>query len=441
MNDALSLSKLIPISLVLFSSFFGAGNLLFPPLFGYLSGSNLNIATLGFCVTGVGMPLLGVLAIAAAGVTDLTKLASPVNVTYSKIIMFLTSMTIGLFAIPRTAAFSYEIGIRPLLDTVAGAGSWYLFAYCMLYFLFSYYVANNPSKVLTWLGNVLTPALLVCLAILFIKVMTAPAYAPSAPHGAYLTTPFLKGFQEGYNTMDLLASFLFGASTLTAIKMHGITDKKQLVRSCLFSGIIAAGLLGFVYYFLGYSGAEAHRYLSGEFTNGAGILVAISGEYLGSWGKTVLAMIILLACLTTCIGLIASISDYFVILFDHRLSKKTWAILLTVTCFFLSNFGLDAIIRMAIPLLCFLYPIVIALAMLNAFGFGGNKRVFRCTMWIVTLFAIVDGLKAAAVTIPMENYLFSIPLYEDGFGWFTVALLGTMAGVIWDHMKREERSE
>ena len=439
MNNSLSLGKLIPISLVLFSSFFGAGNLLFPPLFGYLSGNNLNIATLGFCVTGVGMPLLGVLAIAVTGITDLTELAKPVNVTYSKIIMFLTSMTIGLFAIPRTAAFSYEIGIKPLLGSEAG--SWHLFAFCVLYFVFSYYVANNPSKVLNWLGNVLTPALLACLAILFFQVLTAPSFVPAPPHGAYLTTPFLKGFQEGYNTMDLLASFLFGASTLTAIKLHGITGKQQLIKSCLLSGIIAAGLLGFVYYFLGYAGAEAHRYLSGEFTNGAGILVATAGEYLGTWGKTVLAMIILLACLTTCIGLIASISDYFVILFDRKLSKKTWALSLTLACFFLSNFGLDTIIKMAIPLLYFLYPIIIALAMLNAFGFGGNKRVFRCTMWIVTLFAIVDGLKAASVAIPMESYLSSVPLYEDGFGWFTVALVGAMVGVIWDHMKRTDETE
>ena len=118
MNNSLSFGKLIPVSLVLFSSFFGAGNLLFPPLFGYLSGSNLNIATLGFCITGVGLPILGVLAMAMTGGSDLTEVASPVNVAYAKIIMFISSMSIGpLFAIPRTAAFSYEIGIKPLFGT------------------------------------------------------------------------------------------------------------------------------------------------------------------------------------------------------------------------------------------------------------------------------------------------------------------------------------
>ena len=86
MNNSLSLGKLIPVSLVLFSSFFGAGNLLFPPLFGYLAGSNLNIATLGFCITGVSLPILGVLAIAMTGGTDLTEVAAPVNIAYAKII-------------------------------------------------------------------------------------------------------------------------------------------------------------------------------------------------------------------------------------------------------------------------------------------------------------------------------------------------------------------
>ena len=432
MNKSLSLSKLIPVSLVLFSSFFGAGNLLFPPLFGYLSGSNLNIATLGFCVTGVGLPILGVLAIAMTGGSDLTEVASPVNIAYAKIIMFISSMSIGpLFAIPRTAAFSYEIGIKPLLGTTE---PWQLALYSALYFAFSYYVANNPSKVLNWLGKVLTPALLVCLAVLFVKVLLAPSFTPDAPQGEYLNTPFLKGFQEGYNTMDLLASFLFGAATLTTIKTLGITGKKDLIKTCLWAGIIAAGLLAVIYYFLGYSGAESHRYLSGEFSNGAGILVATAHEYLGAGGTGILSAIIILACLTTSIGLIAAISDYFQILFNGMLSKKTFGILIALLSFGLSNFGLDMIIKMAIPILCFLYPVMIALALLNVFGFGGNKRVFRCTMWIVTLFAIVEGLKAAAIPVPMEDIFASVPLYNEGFGWFTVAVMGAAVGVIWDRI-------
>ena len=134
-----------------------------------------------------------------------------------------------------------------------------------------------------------------------------------------------------------------------------------------------------------YAGAEAHRYLSGEFSNGAGILVATAHEYLGAGGTAILSAIIILACLTTSIGLIAAIADYFHILFNQKLSKKTMGFLVALLSFLLSNFGLDMIIKMAIPVLCFLYPVMIALALLNVFGFGGNKRVFRCTMWIEKL--------------------------------------------------------
>jgi len=281
---------------------------------------------------------------------------------------------------------------------------------------------------------VLTPALLACLAILFVKVLLAPAFTPNAPQGEYLAAPFLKGFQEGYNTMDLLASFLFGASTLTAIKSFGIEKKAVLVKTCLWAGLIAAALLALIYYFLGYAGAEAHRYLSGEFSNGAGILVATAHEYLGSGGTAILSAIIILACLTTSIGLIAAISNYFHILFNGIFSEKVLGFFIAMLSFLLSNFGLDTIIKMAVPILCFLYPVMIALAFLNVFGFGGNKKVFRSTMWIVTLFAIVEGLKAAAIPIPMEGLLAAVPLYKAGFAWFTVAVMGVTAGVIWDRM-------
>ena len=122
-------------------------------------------------------------------------------------------------------------------------------------------------------------------------------------------------------------------------------------------------------------------------------------------------------------------------LFGKKLSQKTMGVLIALLSFVLSNVGLDMIIKMAIPILCFLYPVMIALALLNVFGFGGNKRVFRCTMWIVTLFAIFEGLKAAAIPVPMESILASVPLYTAGFGWFTVAVMGAAVGVIWDRMK------
>ena len=441
MNNNLTWGKLVAISFVLFSSFFGAGNLLFPPLFGYLSGSNLNLAALGFCITGVGLPILAVLAVACTGTDDLTEVARPVNVAYAKILLFTTSLVLGpLFAIPRTAAFSYEIGIAPHLG---GSSAVHLFVYSVVYFIFSYYVANNGSKVLNWLGKVLTPALLICLAALFVCVLAGPSFTPQPPQDLYLTNPFLKGFQEGYNTMDLLAGLLFAGGTLASIRAFGVTGKKEMIKACSLAGLIAMILLAAIYYLLAYSGAEAHRYLEGSFANGAPVLMAISYEYLGTYGSWILSIIIILACLTTSIGLISSISHYFVILFNHRISQKRMAFWIALASLGISNFGLTSIILGAIPVLCFLYPIVIALSLLNVCGFTGNKRVFRCTMWIVTVASVFEGLKAANVQIPatMQDSLAVIPLYSDGFGWLTIAIVGAVVGILFDHYKKSQEKK
>lgn len=436
MRDTMTWGKLLAISFVLFSSFFGAGNLMFPPLFGYLAGGNLNMATLGFCITGVGLPLMAVLAVAFTGSDDLTDVASPVNVAYAKILLFTTCLVIGpLFAIPRTAAFSYEIVVAPHLGAPSPLS---LFCYSALYFLFSYYVAHNESKVINWLGKILTPALLLCLVLLFLRVFLGPSFTPQHPQGLYLTNPFLKGFQEGYNTMDMLAGLIFAGGTLSAIKKCGVTGRGQTLKAFVGAGLIAMLLLAAIYYGLAYAGAEAHRYLEGTFETGAPILVAIALEYLGHYGTLILSLIIILACLTTSIGLISSISHYFEILFQHKVSQKRLALAITAASLLISNFGLTSIVMGAIPVLCFLYPIVIALSLLHLCGFTGNKRVFRCTMWIVTVASVFEGLKAAHVEIPasVHQTLSIIPLYADGFGWLTIAIFGAVVGVLYDTYKK-----
>ncbi|XOQ52518.1 MAG: Branched-chain amino acid transport system carrier protein [Succiniclasticum sp.] len=441
MQNSLTWGKLLAISFVLFSSFFGAGNLLFPPLFGYLAGGNLNMATLGFCITGVGLPLMAVLAVAFTGSDDLTEVARPVNVAYAKILLFTASLVIGpLFAIPRTAAFSYEVVVAPHL----GAPSpMYLLLYSVIYFLFSYYVADNESKVINWLGKILTPALLICLIVLFVRVFSGPSFTPEAPQGLYLTNPFYKGFQEGYNTMDMLAGLIFAGGTLAAIKDCGLTDRRQTLKAFVIAGLIAMALLAAIYYGLAYAGAEAHRYLSGDFATGAPVLVAIASEYLGSYGYLILSVIIILACLTTSIGLISSISHYFEILFNHKVSQKRLALYITAASLIISNFGLTSIVMGAIPVLCFLYPIIIALSLLHVCGFTGNKRVFRCTMWIVTVASVFEGIKAAHVEIPasLGQTLSGIPLYDEGFGWLTIAIFGAVVGVLFDSYKKHQEQK
>ena len=434
MNNSLSLAKLIPIGLMLFSSFFGAGNLIFPPLFGFLAGSNLSMAALGFCITGVGLPLIGVLAIAFKGTDNVNALMDPVSKTYAKVMMFITALTIGpLFAIPRTAAVSYEVGIKPLLNGTNDG--MYLAIYSALFFIATAYVALNPSKVVTWLGKILTPVMLLCLGALFISVFMAPAIELPAPQGDFATAPFLQGFVEGYNTMDLLAASLFGAVTVSAIKLYGITDRKQITRSCFLAGIVATVCLAVIYYCLAYAGAESVRYL-GEgrhFSNGSGILIACTTHYLGTYGQMILGVIILLACLTTSIGLTAAISDYFGLMSKGKIAERTFALGITIFSFAASNIGLDNIISFAVPVLCVLYPIIITSSVVNILGpvFNDEPLVYRYSLVLVTIFACIDGIKALGVSIPGEAFLQAcLPLYADGFGWLTMGIAGMIIGFI-----------
>lgn len=431
MNQSLSWKKIIPIGLMLFSSFFGAGNLIFPPLIGYLSGTNLNPAFLGFCITGVGLPLLGVLTIALKGTDNVNDLAKPVSEKFAKFIMFLTALTIGpLFAIPRTAAVSYELGIAPMIQN---PGQLHLAIYSAIYFLITIYVALNPSKVVKWLGKILTPIMLICLAILFFCVFNSPTPEFVTPTGTYATAPFFSGFTEGYNTMDMLAAFLFGTATISAIKMYGITDKKELTRACFWAGLIAAFFLGVIYYCLAFTGAESIKFLEGNFSNGTGILVSSAKHYLGNSAHILLGLIIVLPSITTSIGLVASIGDYLNQMFPKTANYRAFAIAIVLFSFAVSNVGLDNIISYAVPVLCFLYPIMIVLALLNILGsiFNDNKLVYRFSIFPVILSTFVDVGRTFGLNVPGQDFLTAyVPLYSNGFGWLSLGVIGAIVGYI-----------
>lgn len=431
MNQSLSWKKIVPIGLMLFSSFFGAGNLIFPPLIGYLSGTNLNPAFLGFCITGVGLPLLGIITIALKGTDNVNDLAKPVSENFAKFIMFLTALTIGpLFAIPRTAAVSYELGIAPMIQN---ASQIHLAVYSAIYFLITIYVALNPSKVVKWLGKILTPIMLVCLAILFFCVFNSPTPEFVAPAGKYATAPFFSGFTEGYNTMDMLAAFLFGTATISAIKMYGITDKKELTRACFWAGLIAAFFLGVIYYCLAFTGAESIKFLDGNFSNGTGILVSSAKYYLGNYAHLLLCLIIVLPSITTSIGLVASIGDYLNQMFPKVGNYRAFAIAIVLFSFAVSNVGLSNIISYAVPVLCFLYPIMIVLALLNISGslFNDNKLVYRFSIVPVIISTFIDVGRAFGFNVPGQELLAAVvPFYSSGFGWLSIGVIGAVIGFI-----------
>lgn len=227
MKQKLTFMEILPIGLMLFASFFGAGNLIFPPALGQSAGVNFLPAAAGFCTTGVGIPLLGIIAIGLLRASNPEALALPVHPKFAKALIVVTVLTIGpFFAIPRTGAVSFDVGILPFIS--AENYDLGLALYSLFFFVVTYFLSVNPSKIVDWVGKILTPLLLISIAILVVQVFMNPMGEPQQAGGYYASMPYLKGFQEGYYTMDLLATMLFGTVVIDSIKVRGILPIEAL---------------------------------------------------------------------------------------------------------------------------------------------------------------------------------------------------------------------
>ena len=430
MKQKLTFMEILPIGLMLFASFFGAGNLIFPPALGQSAGVNFLPAAAGFCTTGVGIPLLGIIAIGLLRASNPEALALPVHPKFAKALIVVTVLTIGpFFAIPRTGAVSFDVGILPFIS--AENYDLGLALYSLFFFVVTYFLSVNPSKIVDWVGKILTPLLLISIAILVVQVFMHPMGEPQQAGGYYASMPYLKGFQEGYYTMDLLATMLFGTVVIDSIKVRGISEGSVLTRTCIMAGIIAAVLLAAIYFSLTYTGATSVA-VFGVSDNGAIALSSIANYYMGTAGNVVLCLMIFFACLTTSIGLTVSAGSYLEQVLKYKMQYQRIAAIICIFSFAVSNVGLTKIISLSVPVLCLLYPIVIVLVMM---AFMPVKRacVYRSTLAFTIVFAIIDGLNAAGVPMKTAEALFKdvIPFYSAGFGWFVTSIVGLVLGILY----------
>lgn len=423
--------EVFSIGLMMFSVFFGAGNLIFPPSLGQSAGGNYLPAILGFLLTGVGLPLLGIVAIAMTGGDYPRFIADRVHPWFSSALLGILYLAIGpLFAIPRTGAVSFEIGIRPFIewDDVAAVQA----IYTAIFFILTYWFALSPGKIINRVGKILTPALLVFLAVLFLKSFLTPLGPVMEPMGVYKSFPFAQGFQNGYLTMDLLASLAVGAIVVGAVRSSGISEAKDIGRICLYGGLIALFLMSLVYLSLCYLGATSSLRL-GLSSNGGVILSTAAGILFGSAGQILLAIIIALACLTTSIGMLTAFSSYFHEATGKRIAYKKLVLGGAIFGFAAANIGLTELIRISLPFLVGLYPIVIILVMLTLLdsSFGGVKSVYRFSIALTAIFSIIGGLKSAGFNLAAIDSIFSfIPLYDENLGWAIPAIVGAIVGGI-----------
>ena len=425
----LTKKDLLFIALMLFSLFFGAGNLIFPPFMGEAAANKTWIVLLGFFVTAVGFPVLGVIAVAKSG--GLTNLAKRVNPIFATIFTILIYLSIGPgVGIPRAGSLPFEMAVAPYLPENFSV-KFALFIYTLIFFAISYWLSLSPNKLVDRMGKVLTPALLLLILVMVIGSFVKPLGGYGMAIKGYETSSFFKGFIEGYLTMDTIAALNFGIVIALAIRSKGIDDDKAVVSLSIKAGIIAGIILAIIYAMLAHLGATSGGRF-GVSENGAQTLTNITTYIFGKPGAVLLALIFTLACLTTCVGLITSCSQYFSTL-TKKISYENWVRLLSISSMILANMGLTKILSVSEPILNAIYPIAIMLIVLSMFNFifKDSKYIYGLTILFTGIVSIIDSIGQLGVAkeslVKLISYL---PLYEEGLAWIAPAAFGIVLGLI-----------
>ncbi|WP_243524773.1 branched-chain amino acid transport system II carrier protein BrnQ6 [Bacillus pseudomycoides] len=436
MKSSLKLSEMFAISLMLFALFFGAGNMIFPPALGQGAGTDVWIALFGFVITGVGLPLLGVIAIALKG--DINALAGRVHPLFALVFIIAIYLCLGVFvSVPRTGTVAYEMAVAPfLLNSVAGAG-YPLVMFTFIFFAVTFYLALNPSKLVGRIGKVLTPILLAIIAVIVVKAFISPMGEFGTPTETY-KDPLFKGFIDGYLTLDGLAALVFGNVVINTLKGKGITNKKSIAKVTIFAGIIAALGLLIVYLALAYLGASSVSLGMGE--NGGVILTNVVHHLFGSYGTLLLGVAIVAACLTTSVGIVAACGEFFSALLP-KISYQKVVFIFCVLAFMVANLGLTQLNALALPILIAIYPIGIVLIVLSLIENYIRIPLAMYVGGIVGAFVIsfFDGLNNAHIQIAaLAPILEKIPFYSVGIGWLVPGLVGMSVGYVISVFQKQE---
>ncbi len=424
------------VGLMLFSMFFGAGNLIFPPFLGMGAGTSFWPAIIGFILTGVGLPLIVLIAIARVK-DGVNTLGSRVHPWFGIIFTIVVYLSIGpFFGIPRNANVAFEMGVKPFLGNTSLNQSVLLFGFSLLFFLLVYLLSLNPTKIVDYMGRIITPVLLVSIVVLCVTGFIKLDQPLKSPTENYQSASLFRGFIDGYSTMDALAALAFGIVILTTLKQKGVQDKKKLTQYTIKAGFVAGTALALVYVVIGFLGAKMAGY--GTFENGTAILSKASTILLGNAGKVLLGGIFTLACFTTCVGLTIACGQYFSKI-APKVSYRVVVTLTTLVSFLIANLGLNEIISVSVPFLVMAYPLTIVLVTLAFFHrfFKGSHKVYAGAMLLTGIVSLYDGLQMFGLKWSfIAPFMKSLPLAAVGLGWVIPAIAGGVVGFIAEKVSR-----
>lgn len=403
--------------LALFAMFFGAGNLIFPPYLGMESGSLWPVGLAFFVLIDVVVACVGIYALNAAGGGEVAFQRTigkiPANILNTAAIV----CTGILIAMPRTAATTYEMGIMPLFgDGIS------LLPFSIGFFALVLVLTITESRVVEIIGKVLTPLLVLGVGALIVCGIANPLGPIGEPHSNMVVQ---EGIAAGYQAMDVICIIGYSIVLQNALKGDGFKARAQQLRILAFASLIAGVLLTLIYGGLTYLGATTGQTFGANLSQAA-LIVAITEQLMGSAGVIILGLVVLLACLTTAIGLISATAEYFRQLTHDRVGYRFGVVCCVIAGVLICNLELDNIIRWASPVLTIVCPPFMTTVVLILFArFIPSKRLYQGA-----------ALGAVLASLPLSLYdafgicafVEAMPLYSYGFAWLPYAICGGIIG-------------
>ncbi len=432
--------------LLLFGMFFGAGNLIFPPSLGVLSGENFWPAILGFVVSGVGIAVVALIVGTLNPKGYIYEISHKISPGYATAYLVALYLAIGpFFAIPRTATTSFEVGIAPLLGN-ANTALW-LLVFTANYFVAAYLIALKPSKILDTIGRILTPVFAILIVILVVLGIVKYGSTNPLPAAESYTAgrAFGTGFIEGYNTLDALAAVAFSVVAVNTLKQLGFSSKKEYVSTIWSVGAVVALAFSALYIglaFLGNHFPVPADVLASDTNKGVYILSQATQAIFGPSAQIFLAAMVIVTCFTTTAGLIVSTGEFFAERFP-KFSYKVYATVFTLIGFGIANLGLSKIIAFSIPVLLVLYPITICIVLITIVNkfVPLSKPGMQLTVGVVTVLSLVEVLAGQFGWSGISNLIGALPFAGQSLSWITPAVVGILLSLFLPNKQTSESFE
>ena len=429
MTHRLTSKDIMALGFMTFALFVGAGNIIFPPMVGIQSGEFVWTAAIGFLITAVGLPVLTVIALARVG-GGIDALSSPIGKAAGLVLATVCYLAVGpLFAIPRTATVSFEVGIAPL----TGEGATSLLVYSLIYFALVIFISLYPGKLLDTVGHFLAPLKIVALTVLGIAALLWPAGSLAPATHEYQQSAFSSGFINGYLTMDTLGAMVFGIVIVNAARSRGVSESTLLTRYTVIAGLIAGIGLTLVYLSLFKLGSDSASIVP-QSANGAEILHAYVQHTFGGMGSFFLALLIFIACMVTAVGLTCACAEFFEALLPF--SYRQLVFILGLFSMVVSNLGLSHLIQFSVPVLTAIYPpcIVLVLLSFTLKFWHKSSRIIALPMLVSLIFGIIDAIKATEFKALLPAIVQNLPLAEQGLAWLPPSLITLILVAAYDRI-------